>query len=66
MHSAGTTIEGPWDDVYALIGKWHEKIHEMGIQRVQSSIRTGTRIDKVQTAQDKIDSVQRKLNALEG
>lgn len=65
LHSAGTTIEGTWDEVFTLIGKWHEKIHEMGIQRVQSSIRTGTRIDKIQTAEDKVNSVERKLKELQ-
>lgn len=64
LHSAGTTVEGPWDEVYTLIGKWHEKVHEMGVHRVQSSIRTGTRTDKVQTAQDKLDTVNRKLSEL--
>lgn len=61
MHSAGTAIEGPWDDVMALIGQMHERVHEMGIFRVQSDIRVGTRTDKVQSAQDKIDIVEVKL-----
>lgn len=62
LHSAGTTIEGPWDEVMAVIGKCHEKVHDMGIVRVQSDIRVGTRTDKKQTPQDKIDSVMKKLN----
>lgn len=65
MHSAGTTVEGPWNEVFDLVGQWHEKIHSMGIHRVQSSIRTGTRTDKPQTAQGKIDTVNRKLAELE-
>lgn len=43
LHSAGTTIEGPWDEVMAAIGKAHEAVHEMGAVRIQSDIRVGTR-----------------------
>ncbi|CDK29084.1 unnamed protein product [Kuraishia capsulata CBS 1993] len=62
LHSAGTTIaEGPWDEVMALIGKMHEEVHSMGIFRVQSDIRVGTRTDKKQTAEDKVRVVEEKL-----
>ncbi|ODV86003.1 hypothetical protein CANARDRAFT_28058 [[Candida] arabinofermentans NRRL YB-2248] len=64
LHSAGTTIEGEWTEVMELIGKMHERVHEMGIFRVQSDIRVGTRTDKSQTAQDKIDVVEEKLKRL--
>ncbi|TQS32323.1 hypothetical protein Golomagni_07363 [Golovinomyces magnicellulatus] len=43
MHSAGTTVEGPWDDVMAVIGKAHSAVHERGVVRVQSSMRVGSR-----------------------
>lgn len=62
LHSAGTTIEGPWDEVMTLIGTLHEKVHEMGIYRVQSDIRVGTRTDKAQSMQDKVDVVESKLD----
>lgn len=65
LHSAGTTIEGPWDEVTALIGQAHEKVHAMGVVRIQSDIRIGTRTDKAQTPQDKVDSVTRQLNQLD-
>lgn len=61
LHSAGTTIEGPWDEVMALIGELHEYAHSLGYLRVHTDIRVGSRIDKEQTAKDKIDAVLRKL-----
>ncbi|CCH61574.1 hypothetical protein TBLA_0F00300 [Henningerozyma blattae CBS 6284] len=61
LHSAGTTIEGPWDEVMTLIGDLHEYAHENGIVRIQSDVRIGTRSDKPQSAQDKVDVVLRKL-----
>ncbi|KAK9381195.1 YkoF-like protein [Kockiozyma suomiensis] len=61
MHSAGTTVEGPWDEVMQLIGNAHELIHKLGIPRVQSDIRVGTRTDKQQSFTDKVDVVEKIL-----
>ncbi|KAK6465799.1 YkoF-like protein [Scheffersomyces coipomensis] len=66
LHSAGTTIEGPWNEVMDLIGQMHELLHtKHNVVRIQSDIRVGTRTDKRQTPQDKIDVVQRKLKNLQ-
>ncbi|RPA80895.1 cell wall biogenesis protein-like protein Ecm15 [Ascobolus immersus RN42] len=61
MHSAGTTIEGSWDEVMRVIGQAHQMLHENNILRVQSDIRVGTRTDKSQTAQQKVDKVHQIL-----
>lgn len=61
LHAYGTNIEGEWDIVFAAIKRCHEVVHEMGAPRVTTTIRMGTRTDKKQTMQDKIDSVNRKL-----
>ncbi|KAJ6446450.1 sporulation protein RMD1 [Purpureocillium lavendulum] len=58
MHSAGTTVEGSWDDVFAVVGKAHTAVHRRGVVRVQSSMRVGSRTDKKQTAADKVKRVE--------
>ncbi|ORY69788.1 YkoF-like protein [Pseudomassariella vexata] len=58
MHSAGTTVEGSWDEVFKVIGQAHSLVHEKGVLRVQSSMRVGTRTDKKQSAQDKVKRVE--------
>ncbi|KAK4196617.1 YkoF-like protein [Triangularia verruculosa] len=63
MHSAGTTLEGSWDEVYRVIGQAHTIVHQSGILRVQSSLRTGSRTDKVQSAEDKVKKVEDILAA---
>jgi uncharacterized protein (TIGR00106 family) len=63
LHGYGTNIEGEWDDVFEAIKKCHEKIHEMGALRISSTLRFGTRTDKEQTIQEKIKSVQDKLES---
>jgi len=61
MHMYGTNIEGEWDDVMAAVKKCHEVVHQMGSPRISTSIRLGTRIDRNQTMEDKIKSVEQKL-----
>ncbi len=62
MHAYGTNIEGEWDDVMTAIKRCHETLHEMGAPRISTSIRLGTRTDREQSMQDKVNSVNEKLN----
>jgi uncharacterized protein (TIGR00106 family) len=61
LHAYGTNIEGEWDEVFAAVKRCHEVIHEMGVPRVSSSLKVGTRTDRLQTMDDKIRSVIEKL-----
>ena len=61
LHAYGTNIEGELKAVLEAIQRCHEKIHEMGAPRISTSIRLGTRTDRDQSMQDKIDSVTAKL-----
>ena len=61
LHAYGTNIEGDWDEVFRAVKQCHEKLHAMGVPRLTSSIKVGTRTDKEQTMSDKITSVQNKL-----
>jgi len=61
LHANGTNIEGEWDEVFAAIKKCHERLHELGVPRISTNVRIGTRIDKEQTMMDKIKSVEEKL-----
>ncbi len=61
LHAYGTNIEGEWDVVVAAIKRCHEVLHAMGVPRISSDIRIGTRTDRAQTMEDKIRSVQEKL-----
>lgn len=62
LHAYGTNIEGPWDEVFEAIRKCHEQIHMLGAPRITTTIKLGTRIDKRQTMEDKVKSVETKLN----
>lgn len=57
LHAYGTNIEGEWDDVFAAVKRCHERVHDMGAPRITTTIKVGTRTDRSQTMQEKIDSV---------
>ena len=61
LHAYGTNIEGEWDAVFAAIKRCHEVVHEMGAPRISTTLKFGTRIDRNQTMDDKVASVQQKL-----
>ncbi|WP_111412140.1 MTH1187 family thiamine-binding protein [Billgrantia lactosivorans] len=61
MHAYGTNIEGPWDEVMAVVKRCHEVVHEMGAPRITTTIKLGTRTDREQSMADKVTSVQDKL-----
>jgi len=64
LHAYGTNIEGEWEDVFTAIKRCHERVHEMGAPRISSTIKLGTRTDRDQTMEDKIKSVQEKLQGI--
>ena len=57
LHAYGTNIEGDWDTVFAAIKQCHQVIHEMGAPRISTTLKFGTRTDRAQTMDDKINSV---------
>jgi uncharacterized protein (TIGR00106 family) len=61
LHANGTNIEGEWDEVFGAIRRCHAALHEMGAPRISTIIKLGTRTDRLQTMEDKIQSVQQKL-----
>ena len=61
MHAYGTNLEGDWDTVFEAIKDCHETAHEMGAPRITTTIKLGTRIDREQTMEDKVQSVFDKL-----
>ncbi len=62
LHAYGTNVEGEWDAVFAAVKRCHEVLHDMGVPRISSSIKVGTRTDREQTMADKVMSVQTKLS----
>lgn len=61
LHAYGTNIEGEWDAVMAAVRRCHETLHGMGVPRINTVIKLGTRVDREQTMEDKVRSVREKL-----
>ncbi len=62
LHAYGTNIEGEWDAVMAAVKTCHQTLHEMGVPRITTTIKMGTRTDRDQSMDDKVHSVEEKLN----
>ena len=60
LHPNGTSIEGEWDEVFQAIRECHETVHALGAPRIHTNIKLGTRTDRDQSMQDKLDSVHAK------
>lgn len=60
LHPNGTAIEGEWDVVMDAVKACHERVHDMGAPRIFTTLKIGTRIDREQTLEDKVDSVVAK------
>ncbi len=66
LHAYGTNVEGQWEDVMAALKQCHERVHELGAPRVTTTVKLGTRTDREQSLQDKVDSVTSKMQAGSG
>jgi uncharacterized protein (TIGR00106 family) len=64
LHANGTNIEGDWDDVFTAVRQCHEVLHAMGVVRIFSTLKVGTRSDRDQTMGEKIRSVEQRLSGL--
>ena len=63
LHAYGTIIEGEWDEVFAAIRRCHEAVHAKGAPRITTTIKLGTRSDRDQTMEEKVESVTKRLEA---
>jgi uncharacterized protein (TIGR00106 family) len=61
LHANGTNVEGEWDEVLAAIRRCHEMLHALGVPRIHTDIKLGTRSDRDQRMADKVASVRQKL-----
>ena len=61
LHAYGTNVEGEWDEVFKVVKRCHEVVHQMGAPRITTTLKIGTRVDRHQSMAEKILSVEKKL-----
>lgn len=61
LHANGTNIEGEWDQVMGAVKACHERLHDMGVPRIATNLRLGTRVDREPSMGAKLKSVKEKL-----
>jgi uncharacterized protein (TIGR00106 family) len=62
LHANGTNVEGEWEAVMAALCQCHERLHALGVPRIHTDIKLGTRSDRDQRMADKVPSVRSRLN----
>jgi uncharacterized protein (TIGR00106 family) len=63
LHAYGTNVEGEWDAVFAAVKRCHEVLHQMGVPRISTVVKAGTRTDRDESIAAKVGSVESKLQA---
>lgn len=58
-----STLEGSFDDVWAVAKKMHEALVDAGAPRVATVIKIDDRRDKVSTMDSKLSSIRNKLDS---
>ena len=61
LHAFGTEVEGEWDTVMAAVRSCHNAVHELGAPRVSATLKLSTRVDRDQTLDDKVRSVEDQI-----
>lgn len=60
LHAYGTNVEGEWDTVVTALKQCHERLHAMGVPRIFSTVKLGTRTDRSASMSEKVKSVRDK------
>jgi uncharacterized protein (TIGR00106 family) len=61
LHANGTNVEGDWDQVMSALKDCHERLHSMGVPRIATNLRLGTRMDREPSMDAKLAAVKEKL-----
>jgi uncharacterized protein (TIGR00106 family) len=61
LHANGTNVEGDWDAVMAALKRCHEALHAMGVPRIATNVRLGTRVDREPSMAAKLASVEERM-----
>jgi uncharacterized protein (TIGR00106 family) len=64
VHANGTSIEGEWDTVVAAVKRCHQLLHDTGVPRISTVLKLGTRVDRDESMEDKVRSVNERLQGL--
>ena len=57
----GTAIQGEWNEVFNCIEKCHQEIHRLGANRIFTTLKVSTRIDKKESFNEKVLKVRKSL-----
>ena len=60
VHAEGTEVEGDWEQVFQSVKRCHERLHAMGVEHIETTIRMSTRTDVDESITRAVRSVREK------
>lgn len=63
LHANGTNVEGDWNTVMEALKTCHERLHALGVPRIATNVRLGTRVDRDASMAAKLQSVREKMES---
>lgn len=61
LHAHGSNVEGEWGAVMGALERCHEELHGMGVPRISTYVKLGTRTDREISMDAAVRSVREKL-----
>lgn len=61
LHAEGTNIEGELNDVLDAIKSCIDVVHKLGAPRLVTNVKISSRVDKMESMEDKIKSVENQI-----
>jgi len=61
LQAMGTELEGTTEDILAIVGELHRVPFDLGLPRAYTVLKLDERTDKEQTLEDKVRSVEERL-----
>ena len=58
----GTALEGEWEEVFDCVRSCHAIIHRKGADRIYTSLKVNTRVDRRQFFREKVSSVEEAIS----
>tara|TARA_Y100001968_G_scaffold320707_1_gene354026 strand:+ start:405 stop:713 length:309 start_codon:yes stop_codon:yes gene_type:complete len=53
----GTAIEGDWSKVFECVRSCHEEVHRLGSDRIYTTLKVNTRVDRAESFHEKVPRV---------
>jgi uncharacterized protein (TIGR00106 family) len=59
LHATGTSLEGEWNDVFECLNRCHQRMFDMGVERMSTSVHIVSNAKRDETIQHNNEAITR-------